>query len=58
MKCVALSGKSIHSIEDQLNFFLEENKVKILNMAISATEGSYPGTKLFCAIMVYEEASE
>ena len=36
----------------------EENKVKILNMAISATEGSYPGTKLFCAIMVYEEASE
>lgn len=58
MKCIALSGKSIHSIEDQLNFFLEENKVDILNIAISTTEGSYPGTKLFCAIVVYEAVAE
>mgnify|MGYP003447905455 CR=1 FL=1 len=43
MKCIAFSGKSIHSIEDQINYFLEENEsVKILNIDISTNErGAY-----------------
>lgn len=52
MKCIAFSGKSIHSIEDQINYFLEENenKITILNIDISTTE------KNACAVVIYEEA--
>ena len=51
MKCIAFSGKSIHSIEDQINYFLKENegKIKILNIDISTTE------KNACAVVIYEE---
>jgi hypothetical protein len=52
MKCIAFSGKSIHSIEDQINYLLNENegKIKILNIDISTTE------KNACAVVIYEEA--
>lgn len=49
MKCIAFSGLSIHSIEDQINYFLEENDVKILNISISTTD------KLACAVVIYVE---
>lgn len=51
MKCIAFSGKSIHSIEDQINYFLleNENKIHIVNVSISTTE------KNACAIVIYEE---
>lgn len=50
MKCKAFSGKSIHSIEDQINYFLEENEsVKILNIDISTTD------KLACAVVIYDD---
>lgn len=51
MKCIAFSGKSIHSIEDQINFFLLENENKIhnVNVSISTTE------KNACAVVIYEE---
>ncbi len=50
MKCKAFSGKSIHSIEDQINYFLleNENKIRILNIDISTTD------KLACAVVIYE----
>lgn len=51
MKCIAFSGKSIHSIEDQIKYFLNENenKIHIVNVAISTTE------KNAYAVVVYEE---
>lgn len=51
MKCIAFSGKSIHSIEDQINYFLEENenKIRIVNVSISTTD------KLVCAVVIYDE---
>lgn len=51
MKCIAFSGKSIHSIEDQINYFLKENegKIKILNIDISTTD------KLACAVVIYDD---
>ena len=51
MKCIAFSGKSIHSIEDQINYFLleNENKIHIVNVSISTTE------KNACAVVIYEE---
>ena len=50
MKCIAFSGKSIHSIEDQINYFLEKNEsVKILNIDISTTD------KLACAVVIYDD---
>lgn len=51
MKCIAFSGKSIHSVEDQINYFLleNENKIRIVNVSISTTE------KNACAVVIYEE---
>jgi phosphopantetheinyl transferase (holo-ACP synthase) len=51
LKCIAFSGKSIHSIEDQINYFLKENegKIHIVNVSISTTE------KNACAVVIYEE---
>lgn len=49
MKCIAFTGKSIHSIEDQINYFLEENeRVKILNIDISVSDNKAAG------IVIYE----
>ncbi len=50
MKCIAFSGKSIRSIEDQISYFLNENeRVKILNISISTTD------KLACAVVIYDD---
>jgi phosphopantetheinyl transferase (holo-ACP synthase) len=51
MKCIAFPGKSIHSIEDQINYFLKENegKIHIVNVSISTTE------KNAFAVVIYEE---
>ena len=50
MKCIAFSGKSIHSIEDQINYFLNENEnVRIANIDISTTD------KLVCALVIYSD---
>lgn len=40
MKCIAFSDKSIHGIENQINYFLKENEnsVEIISIAISVGE--------------------
>lgn len=52
MKCIAFSGLSIHSIEDQINYFLDENKnIKILNIDISISEKNAAGIVIYVEVV-------
>ena len=51
MKCKAFSGRTVHQLEDQINYFLEENKgkIKILNFDIGITDNTAGG------VLIYKE---
>lgn len=51
MKCIAFSGRTVHQVEDQVNYFLEKNKekIKVLNFDISITDNTAGG------ILIYKE---
>lgn len=52
MKCIAFSDKSIHGVEEQINYFLKENEnsIAVLSITISVCETSA------AAMVVYEGA--
>lgn len=51
LKCKAFSGRTVHQLEDQINFFLKdgEGEIKILNLDISITDNNAGG------VLIYEE---
>lgn len=51
MKCKAFSGRTVHQLEDQINFFLKdgEGEIEILNLDISITDNTAGG------ILIYKE---